>query len=133
MNNLLNETISLGSARIHLIALEDDLLKLTERLEDLLEILLGDTEVYVANVETVERGAVGTGGSTTLRGTSSTVLLCFSKLGNDGNTLQFLASQLQCLGNRRFILELNVADARRTVSMLVWVVVKQVLTPWTGQ
>lgn len=133
VNNLLNETISLGSARIHLIALEDDLLKLTERLEDLLEILLGDTEVYVANVETVERGAVGTGGSTTLRGTSSTVLLCFSKLGNDGNALQFLASQLQCLGNRRFILELNVADARRTVSMLVWVVVKQVLTPWTGQ
>ena len=61
------------------------------------------------------------------------IFVYFSKLGNDGNTLQFLASQLQCLGNRRFILELNVADARRAVSMLVWVVVKQVLTPWTGQ
>ena len=56
VNNLLNETISLGSARIHLIALEDDLLKLTERLEDLLEILLSDTKMNVANVKTMERG-----------------------------------------------------------------------------
>ena len=84
---LLNETISLGAARVHLIALEDDLLKLTERLEDLLQILFSDTKMNVANVETMERGTVSTRRSTTLRGTGSTVLLSFSKLGNDRNTL----------------------------------------------
>jgi hypothetical protein len=75
--------------------------------------------VDVANVETVEGGAVSARSSTALRGTSSTVLLGFSKLGNDGDTLQFLASQLQCLRYRLLIFELNVADARREVSMLV--------------
>ena len=65
----------------------------------------------VADVETVEGGAVGTGCSTALGWTSSTVLLSFSKLGNDGDALQFLASQLQCKRDRLFSFELNVADA----------------------
>jgi hypothetical protein len=116
-SDLLNETVSLGAARVQLIALEDDLLKLTKGLEDLLEILLGDAEVDVADVETVEGSAIGTRGSTALGGTSSTVLLSFSQLGNDGDALEFLASQLQCLRNRLFSFELNVADARGYVSM----------------
>ena len=35
-NDLLNETVTLGATRVQLVALEDDLLKLTIRLEDLL-------------------------------------------------------------------------------------------------
>lgn len=116
--DLLDETISLGAARVQLIALEDDLLKLTKRLEDLLEIFFGDTEVDVADIETVEGGAVSTGCSTALGRTSSTVLLGFSKLGNDGDALKFLASQLQCKRYRLFSFELNVADAGRMLACM---------------
>jgi hypothetical protein len=72
--------------------------------------------MYVPDVEAVERGATGTGSSTTLGGASSTVLLCLCKLGDDGNTLQLLARQLQCLGDRLFVLELDIADAGGSVS-----------------
>jgi hypothetical protein len=48
--NELNETISLGTTRVLLITLENDLLKLTEGLKDLLKIGLGDAEVDVADV-----------------------------------------------------------------------------------
>lgn len=65
----------------------------------------------------MEWGAVSTRSSTALGGSSSTVLLSFGKLGNNGDALEFLASQLQRLGNRLFFLELNVADAERMVSM----------------
>jgi hypothetical protein len=109
--NSLNETISLGATRVHLIALEDDLFKLTKRLKNLLKILLSDTKVNIADVETMERGTVSTRRSTTFRGTSSAILLGFGELGNDGNAFQFLTSQLQCFGYRLFVLELNIADA----------------------
>ena len=64
MQNSLNKSVALGSTRVHLVALEDDLLKLTIRLEDLLEVLLSHAEVNVADIETMEGGAVGTGSST---------------------------------------------------------------------
>jgi len=68
--------------------------------------------VNVSNVETVERRAVGTRSSATFGGTSSAILLGLGELRNDGDTLQFLASQFESFGNRLFVFELNVADTR---------------------
>ena len=65
----------------------------------------------VANIEAVEGGTVGTRRGAALGGSSSTVLLSLCELRNDGDALQFLASQLQRFGNRLFVLELNVANA----------------------
>lgn len=59
----------------------------------------------------MEWSAVGTRRGTTLRGAGSTIFLGFSKLGDNGDTFQFLASQLQCLGDGFLILKLNIADA----------------------
>lgn len=94
MRHSLNETIAFGAAGVHLVALEDDLLKLTIRFEYLLEILLGDAKVDVANIETVKGRAVGTRSSAALGWSRGTILLCFCELGDDRNTLQFLAGQL---------------------------------------
>jgi hypothetical protein len=66
--------------------------------------------VNVANVEAVERRAIGTRSSATFRWASSAVLLGLGELRNYGNTLQFLTSQFESFGNRLFIFELNVAD-----------------------
>jgi hypothetical protein len=96
--------------------LKNDLLKLTIRLEDLLEIRLGDTEMNVADIEPVEWRSVGTWSSAALRGPSGTVLLGFGKLRNDGDTFELLAGQLKSLGNRLFVLELNVTNAGIYVS-----------------
>jgi hypothetical protein len=113
----LNETISLGATWVGLIALKDDLLKLAERLENLLEVRLGDAEVDVANVETVEGCAVEAGCSAALGGSSRAVLLSFGKLRDDGDALEFLTSQFQSFRNRFLILELNVTDSVAHVSM----------------
>lgn len=57
--NSLDEAIATAAAV--LIFLELNKLKLTERLEDGLQILLGNVEMNVANVKTVEWNRVGMG------------------------------------------------------------------------
>jgi hypothetical protein len=75
--------------------LQSDLLQRTVREENLLKIRLGDAEVDVSNIETMERSAIASScWSTFAGGAGSTVLLCFSELGNNRNSLQLLASQL---------------------------------------
>jgi hypothetical protein len=113
----LYETVALGATRVGFITLEDDLLKLTIGLEDLLKIRLGNAEVDVADIEAVEGRAIGTRSSTTLGGPGSTILLGFSELRNDGDTFELLAGQLKSLGNRLFVLELDVTNAGVNVSM----------------
>ena len=76
-DNILNEAVALGASLLFLLQLAE--LERTERLEDILEILLGDREVDVADVEAVEGNAVGERGDT-LRVTGLAILLCFSEL-----------------------------------------------------
>ena len=57
--NSLDEAIATAAAV--LIFLELDKLKLTERLEDGLQILLGNVEMNVANVKTMEWNRIGMG------------------------------------------------------------------------
>ena len=57
--NSLDEAIATAAAV--LIFLELNKLKLTERLEDGLQILLGNVEMNVANVKTVEWNRIGMG------------------------------------------------------------------------
>jgi hypothetical protein len=111
VSNILDKPIALGTTRILLVTLKDDLFEFTIRLEDLLEIGLGDTKVDVANVEAVEGRAVGARNSTALGGSSSAVLLGFGKLRDDRDALQSLTSQLESFGDRLLLLELNVTDA----------------------
>lgn len=80
--DLLNETIALRATLILLLQLDE--LQLSEWLENVLEVILGDGEVDVADVEAVERNTVRLGG-TTLAGLGDTILFCFSELGNDRN------------------------------------------------
>lgn len=117
VGDLLNETITLGATWVGLIALENDLLKLTERLEDLLEIRLRDTEVDVANVKTMEGCAVEAWSSSAFGGSSRAVLLSFSELRDNGNALKFLAGQLKSFGHGVLIFELNVTNSIAHVSM----------------
>lgn len=86
----------------------------------------------VSNVETVERRAISTRSSAAFRGTSSAVLLGLGELRNDGDTLQFLASQFESFGNRLFVFELNVAD---TGAKLVQLLPDggESHTPWSDQ
>lgn len=79
----LHKPVTLAAALLLFLELHE--LQLAERLKDVLEIVLRDGEVDVANVETVERNAVGLS-SSTLRSASLTVLLCFGELGNDRNS-----------------------------------------------
>jgi hypothetical protein len=64
----------------------------------------------------MEGGTVGSRSSTALRRASSAVLLRLGKLGNDRNTLEFLASQLEGLRNGIFVLELNISNAAMSIS-----------------
>ena len=57
--NSLDEAIATAAAV--LILLELNKLKLTERLEDSLQILLGNVEMNVANVKTMEWNRIGMG------------------------------------------------------------------------
>ena len=57
--NSLDEAIATAAAV--LIFLELNKLKLTERLEDGLQILLGNVEMNVANVKTMEWNRIGMG------------------------------------------------------------------------
>jgi hypothetical protein len=131
--DLLHETISLGTSRIGLIALKDDLLKLTVGLKDLLKIGLGDAKVNVTDIEAMEGGTVGSRSGAAFRRTSSAVLLSLGKLGNDRHTLEFLASQLEGLGNGSFVLELNISNTAMSVNPLGTSRGSAVLTPWSGQ
>jgi hypothetical protein len=70
--------------------LQNDLLKLAIGFEDLLKIRFGHTEVNVADVETMERSAVGTRSCAALRRSSSAILLGLCELGDDGNTFKLL-------------------------------------------
>lgn len=71
----------------------------------------------VTNVEAMERCAISAWCSTSLRRTSSAVLFSFRELRNNGDTFQLLSSQLEGLGNRLFVLELNISNTAFTVSM----------------
>jgi len=110
--NLLHVAIALGAAWRCLITLQRDVLEFAKRLEDGLEVFLGDAEVYVSNIQAMEGGTVGAGNdaAAALGGPGSTVLLGLGQLGDDGHALQLLAGEIQCLGNRLLVLELDVAN-----------------------
>lgn len=81
--NLLHETVP--STATIVILLELDELELAERLEDILEVLFGDAEVDVADVEAVERNRVGMVPGP-LRAAYLTILLRFGELDYDRDT-----------------------------------------------
>lgn len=114
MEVLLYETVALGTA-LRLFFLQLHEFKVAEWLKDLLDVVFGDREVDVANVEAVERDAVGLGcGTFGVAGLA--ILFCFSELDDDGNAEQFLAGQLNSLLDRLLILEFDVADAVLTLA-----------------
>jgi hypothetical protein len=65
--------------------------------------------VNIAHVETMERNRVGVA-SRSLWVTSLAVLLCFSKLGNDGNAEKLLSSQLDGERDGLFVSKLDIAN-----------------------
>jgi len=67
--------------------------ELAEGLEDVPEVVLGDGEVDVADVETVEWYSIGLGGGA-FGVAGLAVLLCFSELGNDRNADELLSGEL---------------------------------------
>lgn len=81
--NILYESVT--TAPTVVVLLELDELELAEWLEDILQILLGNAEVDVSHVETVERNRVGVV-SSGLRGAHLAVLLSLGKLDDDRNT-----------------------------------------------
>ena len=72
----------------------------------------------VANVEAVEWDAVGLG-RMAVSVTGLTILLCLSKLRDDGDTEELLASKLDSPVDSFFLFELNVADTVYKVSIAV--------------
>lgn len=80
---LLDETVTTAAAAVILLQL--DKLELTKWLEDVLQILLCNAEVDIANIQPVkgDRGRMLARG---LRVADLAVLLSLSKLDNDGNT-----------------------------------------------
>lgn len=81
--NILDKAIAAAAAI--LVLLELDKLELTKRLKNRLQILLGDVEVDVAHVETVEGDGVGMG-SRRFRVASLAVLLGLCHLNDDRNS-----------------------------------------------
>lgn len=89
--NILNESITTAATRLLLLQLNK--LEISKRLENVLEILLGDTKVDISNVESMERNVM-----TrilvllvlTAFGAGLPVLLCLCKLNDDGNSQQFM-------------------------------------------
>jgi hypothetical protein len=85
-------------------------LELAERLEDILKVAFSNTEMNVADVETMEGNGivVPTNG---FRVSCLSILFCFSKLRDDGYAQKLLASQLNRERDRFFLFEFNVADS----------------------
>lgn len=88
IKDLLNEAIAFAATSILLLQL--DKLQLTKGREDLLKVFLGDREMNVSNVESVERYAVRLGWGA-VSDTSLSVLLGFSQLNDDRNTQELLS------------------------------------------
>lgn len=110
---ILDKPITLGASRVLLITLQRHLLQFPEREEDVSKIVLSDTEVDVSDIKAMEGSTIGTSCGTALTSCAgSAILLCLGKLGDDRDSFEFLASQLQSLGNGFFFLELNVTDTR---------------------
>ena len=110
----LYEAIALRASGVLFVALKGNLLQLSIWNEDFLEIVLGDAEVDVADVETVERSTISSASSTTFSGSSTrgAVFLCFGKLRNDRNALELLSCQLQGLRDRGLVAELDIANTK---------------------
>lgn len=82
-SDLLNKPIASASAVVVLLELDE--FELAKGLENILEILLGDTEMDVANVETVERNGIGVGARAVCSAYLA-ILLSLGKLDDDRNT-----------------------------------------------
>lgn len=95
--------------------MELDEVKLAEGLKDGSQVLFGDVEVDVPNVETVIRNLVWVT-TTRFGSTRLTILLSLGDLDDDRNSFEFLTSELQGLSDGFFILELNITDTRELVS-----------------
>jgi hypothetical protein len=89
--------------------------------------------VDITDVKAMEGGTIGSWSGTAFGRTSSAVFLSLGKLGDDRNTLEFLAGQLEGLRNGIFVLELNIANAGMSVSISGTSRKCVVLTPWSGQ
>lgn len=81
--DLLNKAVATAATSI--VLLELDKLKLAKGLEHVLKILLSDTEVDIANVQTVEGDRVGVT-PRAARLADLAILLSFSELDDDGDT-----------------------------------------------
>lgn len=111
-DNLLHEAVTTTSSTLLLLKLGK--LQLAKRFKDILQILFSDAEMDVTNIKTVEWDRVVVAGRR-LGVPCLSVLFCFSKLGDNGNTEEFLSRHLDSKLNRLFILELDVTDTKSCV------------------
>lgn len=81
--DLLYETVATAAAVVVFLQLNE--FKLAERFKHVLEVLLGNAEVNVANVQAMERYGISVGAGA-VRGSDLSVLLSLGKLDNDRNT-----------------------------------------------
>lgn len=90
MRHLLYKPVALAPTHV-LLLLKLHKLQLAERLEHVLEVVLRDGEVDVANVEAVERHTVRLGGAAL--GAGLTVLLGLGGLDDDGLPKELLSGE----------------------------------------
>ena len=83
MQHSLNKPIA--SAAASLVLLQLNKFELAKRFEDVLQVTLGDAEMDIANVQTVERNGAGVVMGRAFASSSLTILLGLRQLGNDRN------------------------------------------------
>jgi hypothetical protein len=91
-------------------------LQLTERLKDLFKVLLGDGEVNVADIETVEWNARLLLGCA-FCGSSLSVLLSLGELGDDRDAEKLLSREVNGSLHGRLVLELDIANAAARLAL----------------
>ena len=106
--NLLDKSVATGATSV--VFLQLHIFELAEGLKDGLQVLLGDVEVNIADVEAVEGRRTGLAPSR-FRIAGESVLLSFGELDDDRNTCQWLSGKLKGLLNRFFVSELDVANS----------------------
>ena len=106
-HDLLHKPIASASPTLFLLQLNK--FELAERFKDILQILLGDTEMDVAHVETMERYRAVVA-ARCFRVSGLPIFLCFGELCNDWNAEKLLSSKLNRERDGLFLPKLNIAD-----------------------
>jgi hypothetical protein len=106
-SHILYETITSASASFFLLELNE--FKLAKWFEDILQICFSDAEVDVTNIEAMERhrAMIGSSGFWVA---GLTILLCFSELGDDGDSKKLLACHSNGSRYRVLAAELNIPN-----------------------